>query len=308
MPATDRYPAIAVVGSANIDLITYTQRVPGPGETLVGDRFQMGFGGKGANQAVMTSLLGAHTVMVGALGDDTYGDMTLDNFASFEIETTHVRRVEGSSGVAPIWVEPDGTNRIIIVPGANDSMTERQAEDAVRGLPALDLVLGQLEIPQAVTAAGFHEARRRGATTILNPAPAATLDDELLAASDWLIPNEVEFAMLAGRDPDDEAFAAFADETGCRLVVTLGEAGVAVVGGDGSVERVRAPMVDAVDTTGAGDSFVGAFGYGLAAGAGERAAAALGVACAAHSVQRLGTQTSFPDRDVAASLINAAVG
>ncbi|MGI9608658.1 MAG: PfkB family carbohydrate kinase, partial [Acidimicrobiia bacterium] len=152
-------PTIVVVGSTNIDLITYTQRAPEAGETLVADRFQMGFGGKGANQAVMASLLGAQVSMVNNLGSDSYGEMTLENFAQFGIDTSHVERVSGSSGVAPIWVEADGTNRILIVPGANATMTPRQAVDALAALPKPGVVVGQFEIPQAVTAAGFVAGR-----------------------------------------------------------------------------------------------------------------------------------------------------
>lgn len=300
-------PAIAVVGSLNIDLIAYTQRVPGPGETVMGDRFAMGFGGKGANQAVMAARLGANVSMVGALGDDVYADMTFDNLARQGVDAAHVARVPGSSGVAPIWVEPDGTNRIIVVGGANDAVDPATAAEAVRSMRRLDAVIGQLEIPQAVTTAAFQAARARGAVTILNPAPAAALSADLLAASGWLIPNEHELAILAGTGPieadDDDAFTSFAAKVGCRLVVTLGSRGAAVVGVDGTVTRVPAIPVQAVDTTGAGDAFVGAFGYGLAAGFDEQVAVRLGIACASDSVTRPGTQSSFASREDAARLL-----
>lgn len=302
MPSTQT-PRIAVVGSTMIDLVAYTDRVPGPGETLVGERFAMGFGGKGANQAVMARLLGADVAMVNCLGDDAYGDMTLENFATYGIDTTHVYRVPGASGVAPIWVEPDGTNRIIIVPGANRALTTAQAADAVRSLGDVAVVIGQLEIPQSVTTAGFSVARESGAITIMNPAPAAPLDAELLSVSTWLIPNEVEFAMLAGVPPTDDALAAFAVESDTRLLVTLGEAGVALVTEAGQVIRIAATVRDAVDTTGAGDAFVGAFSYGLAAGMDELDAIALGNACAGDSVTRPGTQTSFPKPERAWELL-----
>lgn len=297
MPRNLPRPKIAVVGSTMIDLVAFAERVPDAGETLVGERFQMGFGGKGANQAVMASLLGADVAMVNCLGDDAYGDMTLENFASFGIDTTHVYRTEGASGVAPIWVEADGTNRIIIIPGANHALTPDQAAEGVRTLPGVSVVVGQLEIPQNVTTAGFAAARYGGAITILNPAPAAELDDGLLAVSSWLIPNEVEFATLAESEAtDDEALVSFARRTGVRLLVTLGEDGVALVEEDGSVSRIPAIPRDAIDTTGAGDAFVGAFAYGLAAGMDELEAIALGTACAGESVTKAGTQTSFPDR------------
>jgi ribokinase len=289
-------PRIAVVGSTMIDLIAYAPRTPAAGETIVGDDFRMGFGGKGANQSVMARLLGADVAMVNALGDDIFGDMTVRNFADLGVDTTHVHRVPGSSGVAPIWVEPDGTNRIIVVPGANGAMTTEAVTAAITALAPLDVVIGQLEIPQAATAAAFAAARARGAVTVLNPAPAADLGADLLAAADWLIPNESEFARLSGASAEatDAEMVAFAVATGSRVVVTLGARGAALLGADGVVRRVPAPAVRAVDTTGAGDAFIGAFAYGLARGLGDEAAVALGIRCATDSVLRPGTQSSFP--------------
>jgi ribokinase len=281
----------------NIDLVAYTRRAPGPGETVIGDRFQSGFGGKGANQAVMARLLGADVAFVGALGDDLYATWTLENFARLGVNASGVMRVAGSSGVAPIWVEADGTNRIIVVPGANDLVTPEHAARAMVTAARVDVAVGQFEIPQAVTAAGFAAARARGAVTLLNPAPAAPILPELLAVTDWLIPNEVEFAILAGTGEDlsDAALAAYAARTGARLVVTLGARGAALVGAGGSVTRVPAVPVQAVDTTGAGDAFVGAFAVGLALGLAEVTAVRLGIRCASDSVTRPGTQASFPD-------------
>ena len=311
MPKERPIPLIAVVGSLNIDLIAYVARVPGPGETVIGDRFQMGFGGKGANQAVMAARLGAHVSMVGALGDDVYAGMTLGNLDAQGVDATNVARVAGSSGVAPIWVEADGTNRIIVVSGANDAVDPDAAADAVRSIAGVAVVVGQLEIPQRVTAAGFRAARERGAVTILNPAPAAPLDAKLLEAADWLIPNETEFAILAGLDrfdaADDGALAAFADRIAPRLAVTLGSAGVAVVSADGTVARVPAVRVKAVDTTGAGDAFVGAFAFGLAAGLGELTAVRLAIASASDSVTRHGTQSSYPTPDGAKAILDRVV-
>jgi ribokinase len=302
-------PSIAVVGSCNVDLVAYSSRIPGPGETVIGDRFVMGFGGKGANQAVMAARLGAAVWMVGRVGDDTYGEMTLDNFERQGVATNHVARVPGSSGVAPIWVEPDGTNRIIVISGANDALTPDDAAAAIDTLDRVDVVLGQLEIPQTATAAAFNAAVARGAVTILNPAPAAALDLLLLAATDWLIPNEVEFAALSGGEPPtDASMLAVAARIGRRLVVTLGAAGAALVTTDGGVERVAADPVEALDTTGAGDAFVGAFGYGLAAGLSELEAVRLGVRCASDSVTRPGTQSSFPDPVRSQELLRSIAG
>jgi ribokinase len=294
-----------VVGSMNIDLIAYARRAPGPGETVIGDRFESGFGGKGANQGVMARLLGAEVAFVGALGDDLYATMTLDNFARLGVDASAVMRVAGSSGVAPIWVEEDGTNRIIVVSGANDLVTPGHTAAAVAAAPRVDVVVGQFEVPQAVTAAGFAAARARGAVTVLNPAPAAPIAPDLLAVSDWLIPNEVEFGMLAGSggDTSDAAMASFARRTGSRLVVTLGSRGATLVAPDGTVTRVPAVPVTAVDTTGAGDAFVGAFAVGLALGLAELDAVRLGILCASDSVTRPGTQASFPDPARCAALM-----
>ncbi len=312
MPLETPDPVIAVIGSLNIDLVAYTSRVPAAGETIIGDRFQMGFGGKGANQAVMAARLGGRVSLVGALGDDVYAAMTLDNLASQGVDATHVARVAGSSGVAPIWVEPDGTNRIIVVPGANGQVDPTAAAGALRSIGRPSVAVGQLEIPQRVTAAAFRTARELGAITILNPAPAATLDDDLVEASDWIIPNETELAILAGADrvdgSDDAQLAAFARRIGRRVAITLGSRGAAVVARSGSVERVPAVRVRAVDTTGAGDAFVGAFAFGLAAGLDELAAARLAIACASDSVTRPGTQASYPNRERATALLAEVAG
>ncbi len=299
---------IVVVGSTNIDLLTYTQRVPDAGETVVGDRFQMGFGGKGANQAVMARLLGSRVFMVSCLGDDTYGQMYLDNFANVGVDASHVQVAKGSSGVAPIWVEPDGTNRIIIVSGANDLLTGTQASEAVGAHSDASVVVGQFEIPQAVTASAFRTAKEHGIVTLLNPAPADTIADDLLTVTDWIIPNEIEFGLIGGGDPFNDAdLVRYAREVDCRLVVTLGGAGTALVDSDGAVRRFPAGMVEAVDTTGAGDAFVGAFAHGLAAGFSEVAALRLAMDCASDSVTRPGTQTSFPDAARCAGLIAGVV-
>lgn len=303
-------PVVVVVGSTMIDMIAYTDRVPTAGETVRGRSFALGFGGKGANQAVMARRLGANVLMVNRLGDDVFADMTLENFAAEGVDVTYVTRAHGvSSGVAPIWVEPDGTNRIIVVPGANERLAAEEARTAVAGAPHVDVVLGQFEVPQLVTRAGFVAAHERGAVTVLNPAPAAAIDPGLREVTDWLVPNEVEFEHLAHAagvaydgGPTDSAISQVASSLGVRLVVTLGSSGAALVRPDGSVLRVPAPQVDAVDTTGAGDAFVGALAYALTVGKTERQAVELGCACAAASVTRPGTQTSFPTRDEAATL------
>ncbi len=296
---------MTVVGSANVDLITYAPRMPGAGETVFGDRFQMGFGGKGANQAVMLQLLAADVQMVACVGNDLYGQMTLDNFASYGIDTSHVLVAEDSTGVAPIWVEPNGTNRIIVVPGANNSLSRAHAAGAVAAGPAPTVVVGQLETAQPVTTAAFEAGRARGAVTILNPAPAAAIEPSLLFATDWLIPNEIEFAELTGgQDPaEDAAIHTLAVETASRILITLGAEGAALLTEDRRVVRIPAEPVKAADTTGAGDAFVGGFAYGLAAGWDPIRAATLGIRVASDSVQRPGTQASFPAPEPCARIL-----
>lgn len=301
-----------------VDMISYASRIPASGETIVGGRFELGFGGKGANQAVMLARLGAKVSMVNCLGDDVFASMTIENLVAAGVDVRHVRRVPAqSSGVAPIWVEPGGSNRIIIFPGANNSVTAEMARDAVEGAEEVDLVVGQLEIPQEATKAAFVAARKRGAITVLNPAPAATLDPALLTNSDWVAPNEIEFDALAERvlgapatrDPvDSSVLGAVEERIGARLIVTLGARGAVYRDSDGRAILVGASPVDAVDTTGAGDAFVGAFAFGLAMRLGERKAVQLACACAAVSVTRLGTQKSFPHlSELESSLSWAAV-
>ncbi|MEO5940023.1 MAG: PfkB family carbohydrate kinase, partial [Candidatus Limnocylindrales bacterium] len=203
-------------------------------------------------------------------------------------------------------------NRIIIVAGANDLVAADRAAAAVERIRP-DVVIGQFEIPQAATSAAFAAARRVGSLTVLNPAPGASIEPALLAATDWLVPNETEFALIGGRPltgPDDDVTAAI-DELGARLgvdlVVTLGASGVVLRSRTGAVRRVAAPAVSAIDTTGAGDAFVGAFAAGLALGWEPADAARLGCATASDSVTRAGTQGSYPDRAGAARILAEAL-
>jgi ribokinase len=302
-------PSIAVVGSANIDLVAYVDRAPAAGETVLGRRFVQGFGGKGANQAVMAARLGASVAFIGALGNDAYATETLANFEAEGVDTHGLARVSGSSGLASIWVEPDGTNRIVVIAGANDLVDPTAASAAIARLSALDVLVGQLEIPQAATTIAFRTARARGAITVLNPAPAADLDPALLASTDWLVPNELELARLVGTSIQgiDAELLAYSERIGCDLVVTLGSRGAVLVQA-GRVERFDAPRVSVLDSTGAGDAFVGAFTVGLGLGLAPIDAVRLGVACASDSVTRAGAQASYPDRALARELLNSIAG
>jgi len=294
--------SVVVVGSCNVDLNSYVARVPEAGETLLGESFETRMGGKGANQAVAAARFGSSVAMIGAVGTDSFGDLLVSNFGIEGVNTDHVSRIEGPSGIAAIWVSADGENRIVVISGANASVSAIEVEAALNEFPAARVLLGQLEISQDATIAAFAQAKARGLTTVLNPAPIANLASELLAATDWLILNEIEFAQLhtAGRGScEPGAVGELAERTGCRIVVTLGAAGVLLLGADGKVEQIAAPSVIAVDTVGAGDCFAGTFAHGLAQDLHEREAIEVAVRAASLSVQRRGAQSSFPSRNEA---------
>ncbi len=293
-------PKICVVGASNLDLISYVPRLPRIGETLHGTRFHMGYGGKGANQAVMAAKLGGDVAMVTKLGQDIFGENTLKNFQSWGIDTRHVLFTDQAfSGVAPIAVDPDGNNAIIIVTGANDLLTPEEIEAARPVIAAAQIVVCQLEIAVEITLAALRIARQEGVTTIFNPAPAQpTLPDELFQLSDIFCPNESETELLTGLAvstiEEAETAARGLLERGAGMVIlTLGERGSLLVNSDGSV-HVPAQPVKALDTTGAGDAFVGSLGYFLAAGKPLTEAMRRANHIAAISVQSSGTQTSFP--------------
>jgi ribokinase len=294
-------PRICVVGSANVDLISYAPRLPKLGETLTGSRFATGFGGKGANQAVMAAKLGADVAMVTKVGDDAFGRDYLDNFRRVGVDTTHVGvSGEASTGVAPIWVdEPSGNNAIIIVPGTNFLLTPADVEAAAETIRRADVLVCQWEIPIDCVVTAFAIAREAGVRTIFNPAPAQPeVPAELLATTDLFCPNESELELLSGMAVDTldavEAAARALIARGVRTVVcTLGSRGSLLVTED-RVVAVAAERVAAVDTTGAGDSFVGSLAYFVARGLELPDAMARAGRIATISVLKPGTQSSFP--------------
>ncbi len=304
-------PSILVVGSTMVDLVTFAERLPDAGETVFGASFLQGFGGKGANQAVMAARFGVSVAMAGTVGNDANGRSILDNLRDQGVAVDDVTVAPGASGVAPIWVDGAGMNRIIVIPGANRLVPAPAVSSAVARLRPT-VVVGQFEIPQAVTAEAFAAARRVGAITVLNPAPGAHIEPTLLAATDWLVPNETEFVLIGGRalggdEPDeDRAVAVLGDGLGVSLVVTLGARGALLRPLGGDPTRIPAPPAAAIDTTGAGDAFVAAFAVGLATGLDPRAAAALGCAAASDSVTRPGTQGSYADPPSARRMLSEA--
>lgn len=292
---------IVVVGASMLDLISYVPRLPAAGETLHGDSFQMGYGGKGANQAVMAAKLGSQVTMVVKLGSDVFGQGTRDNFSEHGIDTTHVHLTDAAfSGVAPIAVDQDGRNAIVIVAGANDLLTEQEVEAARPAIAAAQVVVCQLEIPLEITLATLRIAREEGTRTILNPAPArAELPTELYELSDVFCPNEPETELLTGGpvSSDEQALAQaqlLRSRGAGAVVLTLGERGSLVVDDEGATHLASTP-VQAIDTTGAGDAFVGSLAHFLAGGLPLREAARRANQVAAVSVTGRGTQTSFPD-------------
>ena len=283
---------ICVIGSSNIDQIAYTKNIPADGETLFGDSFQMGFGGKGANQAVMAGLLGADVYMITCLGDDVYKEMTINNYEANNVNTDHIQLVKGASGVAPIWVDATGQNRIIVIPGANNEIDAQKAISSIEAIGNISVLVGQCEIPMEVNHEVFQYAKSNSVTTIFNPAPAKKLDREFLEHISWLIPNENEFELISGMEPNDENFLKFNEEIPCNLIVTLGEKGAVLVD-ENKTHYFDAPSVNAIDTTGAGDSFIGTFAYELSESNSPESCIKKAVEKASQSVTRKGTQSSY---------------
>ncbi len=292
---------IAVVGSAMMDLTAYADILPEPGQTLAGQLFTTGFGGKGANQAVMAAHCGAEVHFIGKLGMDVFGTAIADNFVKVGIQSKYVDKSETATGVAHIWVDSNGENRIIIIPGANHEIEMAKAVEAINSIKDLKVVVAQCEIKQEVTLAAFKAAKARGCITILNPAPYQKISVELLTLCDWIIPNETEFRELHGELPtSDEVLKSF--RQGKNSIVTLGSQGAVYISAEGQLTKVSAPKVTAVDTTGAGDAFVGTFAYSLASGKDPVTAMTLGIKVASLSVTRKGAQSSYPDQAEIATL------
>lgn len=304
-------PDVCVVGSAMTDLVVRTPRLPRPGETLVGSSFTEGFGGKGANQAVMAARLGARVGVVMKLGRDAFGDRTLQHYRDEGLDTAFVGRADGPSGVALITVaENSGENVIALAPGANLTLSPADVRAAKGAVQGAAVIAAQLETPQDATLEAFRLAREGRTRTLLNPAPAATLDADLLALIDVLVPNEGEAGLLLGRpiesDRDAEDAAVALTERGPEVVViTLGARGALFAERAKRPQRVPTASVRAVDTTGAGDAFVGALATFFARLPTLPLETAVARACrlASVSVTRPGTQSSYPRREEVTDLL-----
>jgi ribokinase len=296
-----RRPRIAVVGSANVDLTTFTERFPKPGETIFGQKFDLGFGGKGANQAVAARLCGADVFMVARVGSDLFGPATIENFKKLGIDTTHVKQVEGlSSGVAPIFVEPNGQNRILVVKGANDALKPADVDAAAETLKAADCIVLQFEIPLETVYYTIGFSQKHKIRCILNPAPGQAVDMSALADLDYFVPNESEAETITGiavRNVEDAKKCAEKLLAGGirRVIVTLGANG-SLLAGRGVGEHLPPYAVKSIDSTGAGDAFIGSFGVFLAEGVPEQEAVRRANLYAGLSTTGIGTQKSFYDR------------
>jgi ribokinase len=296
-----RHPRIAVVGSANVDLTTFTDRFPKPGETIFGQKFDLGFGGKGANQAVAARLCGADVFMVARVGSDLFGPATIENFEKLGIDATQVKQVEGlSSGVAPIFVEPSGQNRILVVKGANDALRPVDVDAAADTLKAVDCIVLQFEIPLETVYYTVAFARKHGIRCIVNPAPAQPVEMSALTDLDYFIPNESEAETITGiavRTVEDakQCAAKLLGEGVRRVIITLGANG-SLLAGRGLSEHVVPFAVKSIDSTGAGDAFIGSFAVFLAEGMPELDAVRRANLYAGLSTTGIGTQKSFYDR------------
>jgi ribokinase len=304
---------IFVVGSLNIDLVTRMERLPRAGETIQGGDLMLFSGGKGANQACAAARLGGHAVMIGQTGRDPFAGTLLASLQAAGVDTAGIGASEGATGAAWISLLPAGENAIVISQGANMTLTPDLALSRMAALEPGDLVLLQLEVPLATVAAVLAHGARRGAVSILDPAPAQCLSREILQSVSYLTPNQSEAALLLNRPeaPVDD-FAA-AGEAARRLLesgpgavlLKLGRMGCFAAAG-GFCGRIPGFAVEAVDTTGAGDTFNGAFAVALGEGMPLATAAQFANAAAALSVMRLGAQSSIPNRQEVTAFLNAS--
>jgi ribokinase len=301
---------ITVVGSLNMDLLVEVPRFPAPGETMAGRNFRHTAGGKGANQACAVAKLGAPAFMIGAVGCDAFGDEMLAGLKASGVNTSGVaRRAEIASGTAMIVLDASGQNQIVVTSGANGTLSAADVHSHERDLRASRALLVQLETSMESVTAALRLARAAKVLTILNPAPFSPLSDEVLRLGDFLIPNENEAAQLTGVEVRDLASASVAaqqlrDRSQANVLITLGANGVWLAT-DSFTGHVPAFKVEAVDTVGAGDTFIGAFAVRVAEGADMHEAARFGCAAAAISVTRRGAQASQPVRTEVAELLRA---
>ena len=300
-PVTGDRSRIVVVGSLNMDLVMRTPRVPLAGETLSGYQFSTLSGGKGANQAVACARLGGEVTMIGRIGDDAFGQVLRDGLLADGVDVSGVRTTQGvATGVAMILVEDNGQNRIVLAGGANDALFSDDLDEFAPVIEGARMLVVQLETPLPGVVRAVEIAHASGVKVLLNPAPVQSVPDELLAKVDILVPNESEASLLAGFEVEgvSTAYAAarlFRSRGVASVLITLGERGVAIVD-DAGERHLPAERVEAVDTTAAGDTFIGGVSVGLAEGMSLDDAVRLGQRASALGVTRHGAQPSIPYR------------
>jgi ribokinase len=277
---------ITVFGSANLDLIGTVSRIPGPGETVPGDRFSMAAGGKGANQALAARRAGASVRLVGAVGTDAFADEATALLKADGVDLKALRHEPGPTGIAMIFVDTHGENVIAILPGANGTVSEADAGAALDAMGGTGVLVVQQEVPQPATRRALELAKERGITSLLNTAPYLPTTPEVAPLASILVANETEFELLCGgaKEALDDLMRDWARKHGQTLIVTLGGDGARAAMTNGQLTAVAALPVTPVDTTGAGDTFVGYLAAGLDAAldlqaAMRRAAAAGSLAC-----------------------------
>jgi len=298
---TTSSPGVVVIGSMSADMTTKSDRLPRPGETIVGSKFTLVSGGKGGNQAVMSAHLGVPTYMVGCVGDDVFRSIVLETLRGHGVDTTFITVLpDAKTGIAHIRVDDSGQNDIVIVPHANLCLDGPQIDRFFASGPALSTVLLQLEIPLDSVIYAAKQAKERGLYVILDPAPAVELPAELYQTVDLMTPNETEAEALTGIPVRDAASAAQAAQVLRQrgvptVIITLGGQGVYVMTEDGQW-HLPTPTVPVVDTTAAGDAFTGALGACLAQGLGLQAALPIALAAGAYTVTTMGAQSSLPSK------------
>lgn len=292
---------ILVIGSINMDLVTFCERAPRAGETLFGKEFLQIPGGKGANQAVAMGKLKSDITMLGKIGMEGMGDILVDSMKKDGVNVSNIEKCGKSTGIAKIIVEESGQNRILVVSGANSEVSIDYINKHIKEVENSDIIVTQLEIPIDTVRYILKKGKELGKITVLNPAPAMNLDLEIIKNSDYIIPNETELEILTGIKTDTESGVEKAAyellKKGVKgLIVTLGSKGCIYIDKDKKIE-FKAHKVKAIDTTAAGDSFIGGFVNGISQGLSLEESINRGMTTAAISVTRVGAQTSIPTLD-----------
>src|SRR5688572_7362853 len=301
-------PDILVIGSLNADLVVRAPRFPQPGETISGENLQILPGGKGANQAVAAARLGTSVSMLGRVGKDTFGDFLLDNLQVNKVDSQLVQRDDASTGTAIIVVDANGQNSIVLSPGANGKVSP--ADVRTVSISGFKLLLLQLEIPIETVLSAAQRAKESGLRVLLNPAPARSLPDELISLPDFLVPNETELGLLTDQTVNDISSAENASKRllkrgAQRIIVTLGANGALIVTKE-NTKHIPSFRGTVVDTTAAGDAFIGGFASALLQNKSIEEAVRYGCACGALATTKFGAQPSLPTKEEVENFISKA--